>query len=191
MDKPKTPVILASQSPRRTELLKTIIKNFRVVPSNIDETCNTDLLPEENAILLASKKADFVAKLHPQHLIIGADTLVVLKNKIIGKPNNPENARQILRQLSGQEHKVITGLALVHLKNFSAASVSHVRIKKLTANEIDSYVECGEPMDKAGAYAIQGKGSFLVEGYDGSYSNIVGLPIELLKNLLQKLNLSF
>ena len=142
-------------------------------------------------MLLASKKADFVAKLHPQHLIIGADTLVVLKNKIIGKPNNPENARQILRQLSGQEHKVITGLALVHLKNFSAASVSHVRIKKLTASEIDSYVESGEPMGKAGAYAIQGKGSFLVEGYDGSYTNIVGLPIELLKNLLQKLNLSF
>ena len=79
---------------------------------------------------------------------------------------------------------------MVHLKNFSAASVSHVRIKKLTASEIDSYVESGEPMGKAGAYAIQGKGSFLVEGYDGSYTNIVGLPIELLKNLLQKSNLS-
>ncbi len=190
MDKSKTPVILASQSPRRTELLKTIVEKFRIVPSNIDETCDTNLLPEENAILLASKKAGFVAKLHPHHLVIGADTLVVLKNKIIGKPNTPEDARQTLRQLSGQEHKVITGLALVYLKIFSAACVSHVRIKRLTNNEIDSYVESGEPMDKAGAYAIQGKGSFLVEGYDGSYSNIVGLPIELLKDLLQKSNLS-
>ena len=109
MDKSKTPVILASQSPRRTELLKTIVEKFRIVPSNIDETCDTNLLPEENAILLASKKAGFVAKLHPHHLVIGADTLVVLKNKIIGKPNTPEDARQTLRQLSGQEHKVCKG----------------------------------------------------------------------------------
>ena len=190
MNNPKIPVILASQSPRRIELLKTVIENFRVVPSKIDEVCDIDLSPEENAILLGRKKATSVAKLHPHHLIIGADTLVVLEKKIIGKPTDTENARQILRQLSGQEHKVITGVAVVHSKIFSAASISRVRIKTLTSNEINSYVKSEEPMDKAGAYAIQGKGSFLVESYDGPYSNIVGLPINLLKNLLQKLNLS-
>ena len=190
MNSPKIPVILASQSPRRIELLKTVIENFRVVPSKIDEICDTGLSPEENAILLGRKKATSVAKLHPHHLVIGADTLVVLENKIIGKPTDTENARQILRQLSGQEHKVITGVAVVHSKIFSAASISRVRIKPLTSNEINSYVKSEEPMDKAGAYAIQGKGSFLVESYDGPYSNIVGLPINLLKNLLQKLNLS-
>ena len=190
MGSPRIPVILASQSPRRIELLKTVIKNFRIVPSKIDEVCDIDLSPEENAVLLGREKATWVAKHHPHNLVIGADTMVVLKNKIIGKPTDAENARQILRQLSGQEHKVITGVAVVHSKIFSAASISHVRIKALTPNEINSYIESGEPMDKAGAYAIQGEGSFLVESYSGSYSNIIGLPMDLLKDLLQKLNFS-
>ena len=190
MDSPRIPVILASQSPRRIELLKTVIKNFRIVPSKIDEVCDIDLSPEENAVLLGREKATWVAKHHPHNLVIGADTMVVLKNKIIGKPTDAENARQILRQLSGQEHKVITGVAVVHSKIFSAASISHVRIKTLTPYEINSYVESGEPMDKAGAYAIQGEGSFLIESYSGSYSNIIGLPMGLLKDLLQKLNFS-
>ena len=190
MDSPRIPVILASQSPRRIELLKTVIKNFRVVPSKIEELCDKDLSPEENAIFLGRKKATWVAKQHPHNLVIGADTMVVLKNEIIGKPSDAENARQILRQLSGQEHKVITGVAVVHSKIFSAASISHVRIKTLTQNVINSYVESGEPMDKAGAYAIQGEGSFLVESYSGSYSNIIGLPVDLLKDLLKKSNFS-
>ena len=190
MDSPRIPVILASQSPRRIELLKTVIKNFRVVPSKIEELCDKDLSPEENAIFLGRKKATWVAKQHPHNLVIGADTMVVLKNEIIGKPSDAENARQILRQLSGQEHKVITGVAVVHSKIFSAARISHVRIKALTPNVINSYVESGEPMDKAGAYAIQGEGSFLVESYSGSYSNIIGLPVDLLKDLLKKSNFS-
>jgi len=190
MDSPRIPVILASKSPRRIELLKTVIKNFRVVPSKIEELCDKDLSPEENAIFLGRKKATWVAKQHPHNLVIGADTMVVLKNEIIGKPSDAENARQILRQLSGQEHKVITGVAVVHSKIFSAASISHVRIKALTQNVINSYVESGEPMDKAGAYAIQGEGSFLVESYSGSYSNIIGLPVDLLKDLLKKSNFS-
>ena len=190
MDNRRIPVILASQSPRRIELLKTVIKNFRVVPSEVDEVCDADLSPEENAMLLGRGKATWVAKHHPHNLIIGADTMVVLENKIIGKPTDAENARQILRQLSGQEHKVITGVAVVHSKIFSAVSISHVRIKALTPSEIKSYVESGEPLDKAGAYAIQGEGSFLVESYSGSYSNIIGLPMDLLKDLLQKSNFS-
>ena len=190
MNNPKIPVILASQSPRRIELLKTVIENFRVVPSKIDEICDTVLSPEENAILLGRKKAAWVAKHHPHHLVIGADTLVVLEDKIMGKPTDVENAHHLLRQLSGQEHKVITGVAVVHSKIFSAVSISHVRIKALTPDEINSYVESGEPMDKAGAYAIQGEGSFLIENYSGSYSNIIGLPMDLLRDLLQKLNFS-
>ena len=186
MNRSKVPVILASQSPRRVELLKQIIKKFLVVPSEVDEVCSPNLSPEENAIALGRKKADWVADRHPRHLVIGADTLVVLKNEIIGKPTDVEDACRILRRLNGREHKVITGVAVVHSKTLSAASVSRVRIKPLTQNEIASYVNSGEPMDKAGAYAIQGQGSFLVESYEGSYSNIIGLPVEMLKDLLQK-----
>ena len=186
MNDSQTPVILASQSPRRIELLKQIVNNFQVIPSEIDEVCNTDLSPEENAASLGQQKADWVAKRHPGHWVIGADTLVVLENEIIGKPADVEDACQILRRLSGREHKVITGIAVIHSKAFSASTVSKVRIKPLTEEEIVAYVNSGEPMDKAGAYAIQGIGSSLVKGYDGSYSNIVGLPVDALKDLLRK-----
>ena len=185
-----TPVILASQSPRRVELLKTIIKNFQVIPSNIDETCKSNLSPEENAVFLSRKKAAWVSKDHPHNLVIGADTLVVLENKIIGKPVDTEDAYQILHRLSGREHQVITGVAIIHSKTISSFSISRVRIKHLTQSEIISYVDSGEPMGKAGAYAIQGQGSFLVESYEGSYSNIVGLPVDMLKILLKKFNFS-
>jgi septum formation protein len=190
MESPRIPVILASQSPRRIELLKTIIKNFRVIPSKTDELCDINLSPEENAILLGRNKATCVAKYHPHNLVIGADTLVALENRIIGKPSDINNARQILMQLSGKEHKVITGITVIHSQIYSAASISNVRIKELTPNEINFYVESGEPMDKAGAYAIQGEGSIFVESYTGSYSNIVGLPMDLLKDLLRKSNFS-
>ena len=190
MDTQRIPVILASQSPRRIELLKTIIENFLVIPSKIDEVCDINLSPEENAIMLGRNKATCVAKHHPNNLIIGADTMVVLKNKIIGKPTDIENARQILRQLSGQEHEVITGITVVHSQTLSASQISRVRMKNLSSKDINSYVESGEPMDKAGAYAIQGEGSFLVESYSGSYTNIMGLPMDLLEDLLQKSNFS-
>ena len=191
MNRPLASVILASQSPRRIKLLKQIVKNFLVIPSEVDEICSSNLSPEENAIALGQRKAEWVANRHPRHRVIGADTLVVLENEIIGKPANIDEAHQILQRLSGREHKVITGVAVVHSKTLSAATVSQVRIKSLTENEIVSYVNSGEPMDKAGAYAIQGKGASLVERYEGSYSNIVGLPIATLKDLLQKSGLSF
>ena len=191
MNKSRTPVILASQSPRRVELLKQIIKNFLVIPSEVEEVCSSNLSPEKNAMVLGRKKAEWVANRHPSHWVIGADTLVVLKNEIIGKPANIDDAFQILRRLSGREHNVITGIAVVHSNTLSAVTVSKVRIKSLTDNEIVSYVNSGEPMDKAGAYAIQGEGASLVEGYEGSYSNIVGLPINTLKDLLQKAGFSF
>ena len=185
------PVILASQSPRRIELLKQIIGNFRVIPSEVDEVCLPDLSPEENAAFLGRQKADWVADRHPGHWVIGADTLIVLDDEIIGKPTDAEDACQILRRLSGREHKVITGMAIIHSNTSSAATVSRVRFKSLTETEIVSYVNSGESMDKAGAYAIQGKGSSLIEGYDGSYSNIIGLPIDELKDLLCKADFPF
>ena len=186
MIKSNTPVILASQSPRRAELLKQIIKNFLVIPSEIDEVCSSNLSPEKNATNLSQKKANWVATRNPYHLVIGADTLVVLDNHIIGKPANVGDAYQILRRLSGREHEVITGVTVVYLNTLSAATVSKVRIKAITDSEIVSYVNSGESMDKAGAYAIQEKGASLVEDYKGSYSNIVGLPIDTLKDLLKK-----
>ena len=186
MKNSQTPVILASQSPRRIELLKTIIKNFKVIPSKIDEILDSSLSPEENAIYLGRKKATSVAKHNPHHLVIGADTLVALESKIIGKPTNTEDACRILQLLNGKEHKVITSVTVVSSKILSATSVSRVRLKALTQNEINSYINTGESIDKAGAYAIQGQGSFLVKSYEGSYSNIVGLPLELLKQLLLK-----
>ena len=191
MNRPLTPIILASQSPRRIELLKQVTKKFLVIPSEVDEVLSSNLSPEENTMALGRKKAKWVANHHPHHCVIGADTLVVLENKIIGKPANVDEAHQILRRLSGREHKVITGVAVVCSNTLSAATVSQVRIKHLTKNEIVSYVHSGEPMDKAGAYAIQGKGASLVEGYKGSYSNIVGLPIDTLKDLLQRSGIYF
>ena len=140
---------------------------------------------------LGRRKAEWVANRHPRHWVIGADTLVVLENEIIGKPSDVDEAYQILRRLSGREHKVITGVAVVCSNTLSAATVSQVRIKHLTENEIFAYVTSGEPMDKAGAYAIQGKGASLVEGYKGSYSNIIGLPIDTLKDLLQRSGIYF
>ncbi len=191
MNDSRTPIILASQSPRRIELLKQVVSNFQVIPSEIDEVCNSNLSPEENAVYLGQQKADSVARLHPDHWVIGADTLVVLDDEIIGKPANVEDACQILRRLSGREHKVITGIAVIHSNILSEAIVSRVRFKILTEKEITAYVNSGEPMDKAGAYAIQGKGSVLIEGYTGSYSNIVGLPIKELKDLLCKSGFPF
>jgi len=178
------PVILASQSPRRIELLKSVVSDFQVIPSSVEETLRPGQSPEENAVALALEKARSVAARHPGHLVIGADTLVALEGEIIGKPEGPGDARRILKRLSGREHQVITGVAVVFGRSFQAAEVSRVRFHPLTEQEIDRYVATGEPLDKAGAYAIQGIGAALVAAREGSHSNIVGLPIGLLKKLL-------
>lgn len=184
MTDPRAPVILASQSPRRAGLLRKLIADFRVIPSEVEEVVRPDRSPEENARAIAREKADWVAQRHPGSWVIGADTLVVLDEIIIGKPIDPGDAQSILKRLSGRDHRVITGVAVAHTTTVSAAAISRVRIKALSDEEIAAYVESGEPMDKAGAYAIQGRGSFLVAAHEGSYSNIVGLPLETLKDLL-------
>jgi septum formation protein len=180
-------LILASQSPRRLELLKQITDQFEVVPSSAEEKLDYGLRPEDNARLLARAKAEYVAKNYPGCWVIGADTLVTLDHEILGKPLDVPDAQRILSRLSGRRHLVITGICVVSpKKTIDQAITSKVLFKPLTQEEISSYIETGEPMDKAGAYAIQGKGSFMVREYSGSYSNIVGLPLEELKILLIK-----
>ena len=179
-------IILASQSPRRKELLQNLTKDFEVVPSKIDEEIDSRLTPETNALTLAGSKALWVANQYKGRVVIGADTIVVLDGKILGKPKDRDHAQDILRSLGGRQHQVITGVTVVDPKEklFGAVVISTVNIKPLTEEEISAYVQTDEPLDKAGGYAIQGKGAFMVKSYEGSYSNIVGLPLETLKTLL-------
>lgn len=182
-------LILASGSPRRAELIKEITEDFEVIPSTAEEIIQPDRSPEENALNLAKLKAQDVASRYPGRWVLGADTIVVLDNQVIGKPVDEQDAQQILQRLSGQEHQVITAMALINGQCFQKATVSTVKIKVLSNKEILDYIATGEPMDKAGAYAIQGTGSFMVESYSGSYTNIVGLPIETLQKLLADVGL--
>jgi len=155
-------LILASQSPRRLELLKQITDQFEVVPSSVEEKIDYGLRPEENARVLARAKAEDVAKNYPDCWVIGADTLVTLHQEILGKPEDVADAQRMLRRLSGKEHRVATGICVVGPKKTLDKTVtSKVRFKTLTEEEIVNYVKTGEPMDKAGAYAIQGKGCLL------------------------------
>lgn len=188
MSSNKKIIILASQSPRRAELLAGLTKNFEVVPSPMDEIIHPERTPEENALAVARDKALWVAQRHPGCIVIGADTIVVLDGNIIGKPKDEADASRILKSLSGRQHRVITGVVVIDPRQnlFQEAAISTVNIKPLTDEEIASYIRTGEPMDKAGAYAIQGKGAFMVRSYEGSYSNIVGLPLETVKILLRQ-----
>lgn len=180
-------LILASQSPRRLELLKQITDQFETVPSLVEEKLNYGLCPEENARTLARAKAERVAKNYPHCWIIGADTLVTMDQEMFEKPVDVSDAQRILRRLSGREHHVITGICVVSPgKTLDKVVTSKVRFKSLSQEEISSYIQTDEPMDKAGAYAIQGKGSFMIRDFSGSHSNIIGLPIDELKILLKK-----
>jgi septum formation protein len=180
-------LILASQSPRRLELLKQITDQFEVVPSSVEEKLDYGLRPEENARMLARAKAESVAKNYPDCWVIGADTLVTLHQEILGKPVDVPDAERMLRRLSGKEHRVVSRICDVRPgKTLDTAVMSKVRFKSLTDEEISGYIQTGEPMDKAGAYAIQGQGSFMIREFSGSHSNIVGLPIEELKIILEK-----
>lgn len=183
----KHKLILASQSPRRLELLKLITDQFEVIPSSVEEKIDYGLRPEENVRLLARSKAENVAKSYPDCWVIGADTLVTLHQEILGKPVDIPDAHRMLRRLSGKEHRVSTGICVVGpKKTLDKAVTSKVRFKSLTEEEIVNYVQTGEPMDKAGAYAIQGKGSFMISEFSDSKTNIIGLPLDELKELLRK-----
>jgi septum formation protein len=186
------PVVLASTSPRREELLKLLQIEFEVQSSQVAEIAEANEAPRDMAVRLALAKAGAVHKLRPEAIIIGADTVVVCDGQVLGKPTSPEHARRILKQLSGRSHEVLTGLCVIH-GNTRKVNSSHtvVEFSSLTSQEIDWYVSTGEPLDKAGAYGIQGFGARFVSRVNGCYSNVVGLPLSLLYQMLKQVGYKF
>lgn len=181
-------IILASASPRRQELLSLILCDFRVVPSQFDESkVPAELIPQEHVVYSARMKARDVAARHPGALVIGADTIVVVDGRILGKPADSSDAARMLDMLSGRAHEVYTGVAVVK-GNIERAGVecTEVNFADLTDEVIARYVSTGEPLDKAGAYAIQGKGVTLIRSICGCYPNVVGLPLYKLSEILKE-----
>lgn len=177
-------IILASQSPRRRELLKYITPDFKTASPNVDETLPKGISPAEAVLYLSKIKAEPFK--NQDDIIIGADTVVSCGNEILGKPESKEEARKMLRRLSSAEHSVFTGVTVIKCDLTKSFFVeTKVKFYDLTDSEIDAYVETGEPMDKAGAYGIQGRGSLLVEKIDGDYFNVVGLPVSRLNQELK------
>jgi septum formation protein len=175
------PLILASVSPRRAELLRQLDVPFEVVPSTAMELAQEQLSPAELCQLNAHRKARAVAKRFPDALVLGADTLVFLKREILGKPASLDDARGMLRRLQGRTHQVVTGVCLMHLRAHRErlfAVSTDVRFRTLTAPQIERYLAEVHALDKAGAYAIQEHGEWIIEEISGSFTNVVGLPLE-------------
>lgn len=178
-------IILASASPRRQELLKIIADDFKIVPAKIDESVSGSVPLLKIPEYLADKKAAHVSGLYPEDTVIGCDTGVFIDNQMIGKPQSEKAAFEILKILSGRTHRVITGCAVYKgEKKVAFSQVTEVEFYKLNDEEIRAYIATGEPMDKAGAYGIQGKGAVLVKEIKGDFFNVVGLPIAMLKRTL-------
>lgn len=179
-------LVLASASPRRQELLNNAGIAFEVQPAHIPEEPLPGEQAKDCAERLALEKAQAVAKQRPQDVVLGADTIVVIDTQILGKPTDAADAARMLRMLSGREHQVITGVCLVRDGHASVASeTTNVTMSEISEKEITDYVATGEPMDKAGAYAIQGIASRWIPRIEGDYSNVVGLPVALVWRMLQ------
>ena len=179
-------LVLASGSPRRRELLTKLGFEFVIHSSDVDET--VEGLPQDMVRTLALRKANATANLETDGWIIAADTLVALDDRALGKPENAEDAKKMLRSLSGRSHDVFTGVCLMDAKTrkYDLRVVgSKVYFRVVTDDEIDEYIATGEPMDKAGAYAIQGIASKFITGYDGSYENIVGFPTQVFMEMYE------
>ncbi|MFG0212724.1 Maf family protein [Brevibacillus porteri] len=189
MTKKNVPLILASSSPRRRELLQALGLSFTVITSDVDETTAEHLSASEVVEELSLRKAKEVASRLTEGVVLGSDTVVVLDGQILGKPVDETDAFRMLSMLQGQEHTVYSGVALIDVETGRAEvshSLTHVRIRALTEQEIKSYIATGEPMDKAGSYAIQGIGATIVEGITGDYFTVVGLPLGLTSTLLTR-----
>jgi septum formation protein len=188
--KPK--VVLASASPRRRELLTLIGVEHSVVPSNFDETMQPGEEPLGHALRMAAEKAGAVASAHPDAVVIGADTVVVLDGEVLGKPSTPAAAAGMVRALSGRTHTVITAVAVAHggAVRRGAEQVA-VTFRRLDDDEVDAYVATGEGMDKAGAYGIQGFGATIVERIEGDYFAVMGLPLVRLVGLLREVGVRY
>jgi septum formation protein len=184
-----TPFILASASPRRRELLASIGLDFTVIPSHIPEERGSDESAEEYVARLSREKAAEIAKSHPSDWIIAADTTVLLGDELLEKPRDAADAQRMLAAIAGQTHVVYTGVTLQHAErghHDTRVTTSEVRMLSLSADDIAWYVTTGEPMDKAGAYAVQGIGAMFIDSIHGSYTNVVGLPLATLFRMLRK-----
>jgi septum formation protein len=182
-------LVLASASPRRSQLMQEIGLKFDVIPSQVAEGGISAGRPEELVMLLAHAKAADVAKRLKAGIVIGADTIVVADGQVLGKPVDSADAAKMLRALSGREHQVYSGVALIDAgsgRSLTDYEVTAVRFRQLSEASIERYVATGEPMDKAGAYAIQGLGSLLVTGIRGDYNCVVGLPLGKLAIMLSE-----
>ena len=182
-------LILASGSPRRADLLRQIGLEFEVIPSGVDENEISGSSPQEKALNAALAKALDVARKVGEGIVIGADTIVVLEGRILGKPSGPQEAIRMLTLLSGKTHQVITGIALVDASSMKVESwveSTSVTFRELSPDEIVKYVETGIPLDKAGAYGIQDKAAAFVKRIEGCYFNVVGLPLAALIERLRK-----
>lgn len=183
-------IILASASPRRKELMKLLFKKFTVYKSSYNEDNNLPLSPIKLTQYHALEKGKDVAKHFKSGIVISADTIVVYNNKVLGKPDSKESAIKMLKLISGKEHEVITALAVIDIDNNKTIQdyeITTVKMKTLTDKEINDYIDYEKPFDNAGAYAIQGKAAVFVEGINGDYFNVVGLPLFKLNNVLKEL----
>ena len=186
-------IILASASPRRKELLKKIGLRFKVEPSNYEEDIPSGLEPHELAQKISLEKAKVVAVKHQNVIVIAADTFIVFGGRILGKPRTEKEAREMLEAISGESHSVITGFSIIDTgknKTLSKSVETKIYIRKLTSAEIDAYVKSKEPLDKAGAYAIQGLGAVFVEKIEGDYFNVIGLPLSALTEALKEFGIN-
>lgn len=181
-------LVLASLSPRRADLLRAAGFNFEIFPVNLDEQFHAEETPHDYVVRLAEAKARAAALAVPDAVILGADTTVVCRGQVLGKPADQPDAARMMRLLSAHTHEVLTGICLLTAeRSLVHAETSRVRMAPITEDEITWYIRTGEAMDKAGGYAIQGLASRFIEGIDGSYSNVVGLPVASVYNLLKAL----
>ena len=179
--------ILASASPRRRELFQSIGLKFKIIPAHVNENYLAGESPRQHVKRLSIDKAMVIARKYPEAWVLGADTIVVIDGLILGKPKNKTQAREMLQNLSGREHKVFTGFTIAHVaaKIYKTKVIqSAVQFKTISPKEMDWYVSCDEPYDKAGGYAVQGKGACFIQSIYGSYTNVIGLPLcEVLEEL--------
>lgn len=183
-------LVLASQSPRRREYLSLLGYTYTAQSPDVDENVGQELSPGRQAILVARRKAEAIGAQYPDAVIIGADTMVVLGDERLGKPQNEADARRMLTALQGQAHEVYTGVCVLDMrtqKRYEDYRKTAVHMQPLDGEKIQAYIETGEPMDKAGAYAIQGKASAFITGIEGCYFNVLGLPVNLLAGLLENI----